>query len=192
MQNWRKQSNFSKYICVEYRVWPKTSNQSKLPATVNKLLLSLFRRPDKFKIGEDFDLFVKKCNLYFEAVELEDVKKRRLALLFNVSEDAFRLAEPVEFGEGENAYKDWIRKLTSLFERSQTDTEKRYNFHRREQEPGESVDSCTVSLREAGAKCGFHGGEYSSWFVDQFILGLKDLDKATQNKLLQEPPTDLN
>ena len=143
-----------------------------IAAAVNKLSLSLFRRPDKFKIGEDFDLFVKKCNLYFEAVELENVKKRRLALLFNLSEDAFCLAEPVEFSEGENAYKDWIRKLTSLFERNQTDTEKRYNFHRREQEPGESVDSYAVSLREAGAKCGFLvGDEYSSRLVDQFILG---------------------
>ncbi|CAB4041792.1 Hypothetical predicted protein [Paramuricea clavata] len=156
----------------------------------NKLSLSLFRRPDKFKIGEDFDLFIKKCNLYFEAVELEDVKKRRFALLFNLSEDAFRLAEPVEFGEGENAYKDWIGKLKSLFERNQTATEKRYNFHRREQEPGESVDSYAVSLREAGARCGFHGDEYSSRLVDQFILGLSD--KATQNKLLQEPPNSLD
>ena len=150
----------------------------------------LFRRPDKFKIGEDFDLFVKKCNLYFEAVELGDIKKRRLALLFNLSEDAFRLAEPVEFGEGENAYKDWIVKLKVLFERNQTATEKRYNFHRREQEPGESVDSYAVSLREAGAKCGFLGDEYSSRLVDQFILGLRD--KATQNKLLQEPPNSLD
>ena len=68
----------------------------------NKLSLTLFRRPEKFKIGEDFDLFIKKSNLYFKAVELEDVKKRRLALLFSLSEDAFRSAEPVEFGEGEN------------------------------------------------------------------------------------------
>ena len=55
----------------------------------------------------------------------------RLALLFNLSEDAFRLAEPVEFGKGENAYKDWIKKLKTLLERNQTATEKRYNFHRR-------------------------------------------------------------
>ena len=47
-----------------------------------------------------------------------------------------------------------------------------------------------MSLREAGAKCGFHGDEYSSRLVHQFILGLKD--KTTQNKLLQEPPTDLD
>ena len=86
----------------------------------NKLSLTLFRRPDKFKIGEDFDIFIKKSNLYFEAVELKDVSKRRFALLFNLSKDAFRLAEPVEFGEGENAYKDWIGKLKVLFERNQT------------------------------------------------------------------------
>ena len=156
----------------------------------NRLSLTLFRRPDKFKIGEDFDLFIKKSNLYFEAVELEDVRKRRLALLFNLSEDAFRLAEPVALVEGENAYENWIKRLQSLFERNQTATEKRYNFHRREQEPGESVDSYGVSLREAGAKCGFQGDEYSSRLVDQFILGLRD--KATQNKLLQEPPNSLD
>ena len=50
----------------------------------NKLFHSLFRRPDKFKIGDDFDLFIKKLELYFEAVELVDEKKRRFALLFNI------------------------------------------------------------------------------------------------------------
>ena len=70
----------------------------------SKLSLTLFRRPEKFKIGEDFDLFIKKSNLYFEAVELEDVKKRRLALKMR-----FVWQKPVEFGEGENAYKDWIQ-----------------------------------------------------------------------------------
>ena len=53
-------------------------------ADANKLLHSLFRRPEKYKIGDDFDLFVKKSELYFEAVELKDEKKRRLALLFNL------------------------------------------------------------------------------------------------------------
>ena len=49
--------------------------------------LSLFRRPEKYKIGDDFDLFVKKSNLYFEAVELKDENKQRLALLFNPGAD---------------------------------------------------------------------------------------------------------
>ncbi len=39
----------------------------------------LFRRPEKFKIGQDFDLFVRKIYLYFEAVEVTDERKRRVA-----------------------------------------------------------------------------------------------------------------
>ena len=61
----------------------------------NRLLLMLFRRPEKYKIGDDFDLVVKKSNLYFEAVELKDKRKHKPALLFNLSEDAFRLANPL-------------------------------------------------------------------------------------------------
>ena len=79
--------------------------------------------------------FVKKTKLYFEAVELNDEKKQRFALLFNLNEDAFRLAESVEFVKGVDAYKNWIKKFKSLLKRNQTSTEKRYNFHRREQEP---------------------------------------------------------
>ena len=65
---------------------------------------------------------LKKLELYFE-----------FALLFNLSEDAFRLAELVEFTEGNNAYKTWTERLKVLFERNQTATEKRYNFHQRVQ-----------------------------------------------------------
>ena len=128
--------------------------------------------------------------MYFEAVEHKDEKKKKLALLLNLNKDAFRLAESVDFVEGDNAYNNWNKLLKSLLERNQTLTEKRHNFHRREQEPGESVDSYAVSLREAGAKCGFQGEEYTSRLVDQFILGLRD--RATQSKLLQEPPTTLD
>ena len=159
------------------------------PQEQSRVTLSLFRRPEKYNIGDDFDLFVKKSNLYFEAVELKDGKKQRLALLFNLSEDAFRLAESVEFTEGENAYETWVKQLKSLFERNQTLTEKRHNFHRRTQEPGETVDSFAVALKEFGAKCGFQGDEYTNRLVDRFILGMKDL--PTQNKLLQEPPATL-
>ncbi len=156
----------------------------------NHFKYSLFRRPDKYKIGEDFTLFVKKLSLYFEAVELTDSKRKRLALLFNLNEDAFRLAESIELPETATAWKDWIELLKTLFERNQTITEKRYYFNKRMQNVGESVDSYAIALREFGSKCGFKGEEYSSRLVDQFILGLKD--RATQSKLLQEPPNTLD
>ncbi len=43
-------------------------------ARADRVAYSFFRRPEKYKIGEDFDLFVKKTCLYFEAVELDNPK----------------------------------------------------------------------------------------------------------------------
>ena len=40
------------------------------------------------------------------------------------------------------------------------------------------------------SKCGFQGDEYSSRLVYQFILGPRD--RATQSKLLQEPPNNMD
>lgn len=48
----------------------------------------LIPKTKKFKIGDDFDLFVKKSEWYFQAVELTDEKIGR----FSLYEDAF-LAE---------------------------------------------------------------------------------------------------
>ena len=155
----------------------------------SRLTFSLFRRPEKYRIGEDFSLFIKKLNLYFEAIGLTDNKQRRYVLLFNLSEDAFRLAESIDLPES-NDWETFVDCLKTLFERNQTGTEKRYSFHKRVQQPDESVDSFALTLRELGSKCGFNGEEYNHHLVDQFILGLRD--RSTQNKLLQEPPVDLD
>ena len=134
-------------------------------------------------------LFTRKLNLYFEAVGLTDTKQKSFALLFNLSEDAFRLAESIALPES-NDWNEFLDCLKALFERNQTDTERRYSFHKRVQEVGESVDSFAINLCELGSKCGFRVEEYNHRLVDQFILGLRD--RAKQNKLLQEPPTDLD
>ena len=107
-----------------------------------------------------------------------------------MSENAFQLAQSVAFPDGDDAWHQRINALKSLFERNQTTTEKRYKFSKRVQEPGESVDSYAVSLKEFGAKCGFQGEEYGNRLIDQFVLGLKD--RQTLNKLLQEPPSSLD
>ena len=57
------------------------------------------------------------------------------------------------------------------------------------QEPGETVYSFAVALRECGATCGLQGDKYTNCLVDQCILGMKDL--PTQTKLLQKPPATL-
>eukprot|EP00794_Sanderia_malayensis_P006720 gene6720-7480_t len=150
---------------------------------------SIFRRPEKFKMGEDFDLFWRKTLLYFEAIDLKEDKKKRLALLFNLSEDAFRIAEPL-WRDNDESFQAWGQILSQKFEKNVTVTEKRYNFARRVQDPGECVDSFAVSLRKQAAKCNFQGEEFENRVLDQFIAGLRDL--GLQSKLLQEPKDTLD
>ena len=147
----------------------------------------LFRKPDKYGIGGDFDLYVRRLNLYFEGVGLADPKRKRLALLFNLKEDAFRVAEPVKLEED---YERWIKELKLLFDKNVTPTERRFDLHQRKQCEGETVDAYAVALRELGAKCEFEGSEYNNRVIDQFIVGVQN--SALQNKLLQEPPIDLD
>ena len=153
-------------------------------------LQSIFRRPEKFKLGEDFDLFWRKTLLYYEAIDLKDDKKKRLALLFNLTEDAFRVAESINMQDGDGGFEAWGKVLSQKFEKNTTVTEKRYNFAKRVQDPGESVDNFAISLREHAAKCNFQGEEFGNRLLDQFILGLKDL--SIQSKLLQEPKDTLD
>eukprot|EP00794_Sanderia_malayensis_P002500 gene2500-2883_t len=103
---------------------------------------ALFRRPEKYKIRDDFDLFVKKSNLYFEAVELTDKKKRRLALLFNLSEDAFSLRE---FGAKSGFQgEEYTNRLVDQFILGMKD---RPTQNKLLQEPPESLEDAALIAR---------------------------------------------
>ncbi len=65
----------------------------------NKGLYSIIRRPEKYRIGEDFDLFLCRISLYIEAIDLKDDRKKRLALFFNLSD------EQVLYVEGTGDFK---------------------------------------------------------------------------------------
>ena len=151
---------------------PEAAGQQQERATN---LQSIFRRPEKFQLGDDFDLFWRKTLLYYEAIDLKEDKKKRLAWLFNLTEDAFRVAESINMQDGDGGFEAWGKVLSQKFEKNTTVTEKRYNFAKRVQDPGESVDNFAISLREHAEKCNFQGEEFDNRLLDQFILGLKDL-----------------
>ena len=175
-------------MALEEGVAPNVEEQNIEERHVN--ISGLFCRPEKYRIGEDFDLFFRKSVLYFDAIDLADERKKRLALLFNLSEDAFRLAEGVPLPECQNSFDAWGKEIATRFEKNQTATERRYTFSKRIQLPGETVDAYSVSLRALAAKCDFRGSDYNNRVLDQFILGLQD--KGTQNRLLQEPPSTVD
>ena len=87
---------------------PQTSTSFAPPIKIlgGATALTLFRRPDKYHIGEDFDSFVEKLRLSFEAVDLTCPKKRRLALLSKLREEEFRIAESIDFPENNDAWQE--------------------------------------------------------------------------------------
>ena len=124
---------------------------------------------------------LKKLNLYFEAIGLADNRQRLYLLLINLSEGAFRLAESIDLPES-NDWETFVDCLKTLFERNQTGTEKRYSFHKRVQQPDESVDSFALTLRELGSKFGFNGEEYNHRLAEQFILGFRHRIRCYKNQ----------
>ena len=100
---------------LEEGVAPNVEEQNIEERHVN--ISGLFRRPEKYRIGEDFDLFFRKSVVYFDAIDLTDERKKRLALLFNLSEDAFRLAEGVPLPECQNSFDAWGKEIATRFEK---------------------------------------------------------------------------
>ena len=80
--------------------------------TGQKTLLP-FRKPEKYKLGDDFQLFIRKMDLFFLAAAVKDNTQKRVSILLNLSEDSFRIAEPIDItttGDSEANYKAYIER----------------------------------------------------------------------------------
>ena len=159
--------------------------------TGQKTLLP-FRKPEKYQLGDDFQLFIRKMDLFFLAAAVKDNTQKRVSILLNLSEDSFRIAEPIDItttGDSEGNYKSYIEKLIAVFEKNQNPVERRFNLAKRTQLFGETVDHFASALRELASKCSFRDDEVDGRLNDQFIAGVED--GSLQCKLLQETTTDL-
>ena len=135
--------------------------------------LSAFRKPDKYHIGEDVELFSRRIAVWFDVVGLKGALQKRAALLLNLSENAFRIAEPLTLetqGTEDEQFGNWIGELRKLFEKNQSPVERRFHFTRRIQMSDESVDSFTLGMREIAAKCQFLPAELQSRLIDHLLM----------------------
>ena len=66
----------------------------------------------------------------------------------------------------------------------------RFHFHRRDQQPGESVATYLAELRRLAAKCEFTGGHLQQILRDRLVCGL--CDQVVQKRLLTEPSLPLD
>ena len=102
--------------------------------------------------------------MYFDVVGLKGAQQKRAALLVNLSENAFRIAEPLTLetqDTEDEQFGNWIGELQKLVEKNQSPVERRCHFTR-------GVQSFTSGLREIAAKCRFLPAELQSRLSDQF------------------------
>ena len=115
-----------------------------------------------------------------------------MSILLNLSEDSFRIAEPIDItttGDSAANYTSYIEKLIAVYEKNQNPVEHRFNFAKRTQLTGETVDHFASALRELASKCSFRDDEVYGTLNDQFIAGVED--RSLQCKLLQETTANL-
>ena len=95
-----------------------------------------------------------------------------------------RIYNGLKFGEGEDRNKmaDVIKKFDHHFLRQTQEFFKRFQFNRRNQETGESIDEYLSVLRNMAKTCGFCDCMRELLIMDRLLLGI--LDDKTQEELL--------
>ena len=87
------------------------------------------------------------------------------------------------------SYPDLVTTLRSHFEPKPLVIVQRFHFHRRDQQPGESITSYLAELRRLAAQCNFRGEQLTEALRDWVVCGLSN--QATQKRLLSEPDPSL-
>ena len=99
-----------------------------------------FRKPDKFKTGDDFQLFMRRMDLFFAASNVRSTVQKRVSILLDLSEDCFCIAESVSFDDkSEEGFKAYMGKLILLFERNQNPVKRRFNFPKEYNSPEKAL-----------------------------------------------------
>ena len=83
----------------------------------------------------------------------------------------------------EKTFAELEAKLKKHFELKKIIIAERFNFHRRNQAPDESITEYVAELRKLAASCKF-GGNLEESLRDRFVCGLRS--EITQKQLLTE------
>ncbi|KAL1476712.1 hypothetical protein MTO96_036303 [Rhipicephalus appendiculatus] len=87
----------------------------------------------------------------------------------------------------ETPYADIVSKLTAHFTPKPSAIARRFSFHKRSQQPGESIADCVADLRRLSEHCEF-GVSLEDLLRDRLVCGVRD--EALQRRLLAETALD--
>lgn len=137
-------------------------------------------RADNWKIWKQ--RWENYCTITGLLDQPEDYKSAML--LHSIGVDAMRIFNGLKFGEGEDRNKmaDVIKKFDQHFLGQTQEFFERFQFNRRNQETGESIDEYLSVLRNMAKTCGFCDCMRELLIMDRLLLGI--LDDKTREELL--------
>jgi len=105
-------------------------------------------------------------------------------LLHSIGIEAMRIFNGLKFSDGEdrNNMADVIKKFDQHFLGQTQEFFERFQFNRRNQESGESIDEYVSVLRNMAKTCGFCDCMHELLIMDRILLGI--LDDKTREELL--------
>ena len=139
---------------------------------------------------ERFSVYVERFELFLAANGVPDARKVPLFLTVLGGTTYALLHNLVAPNNPKTvSYQDLVTTLRSHFEPKPLVIAQRFHFHRRDQQPGESITSYLAELRRLAAQCNFRGEQLTEALRDRVVCGLSN--QATQKRLLSEPDLSL-
>ncbi|XP_022784459.1 uncharacterized protein K02A2.6-like [Stylophora pistillata] len=136
--------------------------------------------------GDNWRLWKQRWLNYYLLAGLNDQSEdyKCAMLLHCIGIEAMRLFNGMKFGEGEDRDKmaDILMKYDQHFLGQKQEFFERFQFNRRNQESGESIDEYISVLRNMAKTCGFCDCIRELLLMDRLLLGISD-DK-TRGELL--------
>lgn len=111
-----------------------------------------------FKMGtDDWEEFMERIELYYEANDIENEEKKRAILLTQIDAETYSIVRKVCAPQKpkETSLKDIITKMEKYIQPKENETVLRQQFRERKQKKEESVIQYIADLRNLAQKCKF-------------------------------------
>ena len=148
-------------------------------------------RLEAFNEGnESITQYLERVELFFEANGIA-AERRKAVFLSVIGRDTYSLLSNLlaPTKPAEMPLNDLMETLRKYFEPKKVVMAARYQFHQRQQQPGESVATYLAELRKMAVPCEF-GATLGEALRDRLVCGLGN--EAHQKRLLSEPDLTLD
>ena len=138
---------------------------------------------------EKFAAYIQRVEFFFAANEIPTDKKVPV-LLSAIGEETYGLLRDLvaPANPKNKSFGEIVDALQTHYEPKRLIIAECFNFHRRDQLPGESVATYIAELRRQATKCSF-GAHLEEGLSDRSVCGLRN--ESTQQRLLTQPDLDL-